>query len=737
MRVARIVERLPPNIGGKEIHVAELTRALASLGASQEIFFRDGNGVQGAVRHWRIHGGTFAEMHPLIAYCGRAVRSVVRSHRREPFDVIHAHGDFVEAAAAAILSRHLRIPAILTVHGGLSDAMLHNDARLCTFSAMHSIITVSAEIATDLRSIGVAAPTTVMPSAVRDDFFNDRGGFFGPERVIAVGRLSPVKGIEYLIAAHDQLSEREIEWVIVGGGTGEYADDVRREISRRPRMKIIDEDDAATIAALLRSSSVFVLPSVRQRGQEEGVPTALLEAVAGGVPVVASRTGGLAELFRGRDVGWLTDPGDVGSLTAAICECLDDPGKAEQRARAARAHLPIRTWSEVAQKVLGIYERAIADSRRRSALLVLPWFDFGGAEYFALSVARGLAERGVRTAIAAAPGGLVDELDNDLEFVPLRRLHSLEDAWHNLLCLTGNVIRRMPDAVNSHHIPLGLAARASCTCALTRSRHVLTLHTTEDPRMAPVVGWAGAYAFDRVLFVADSVRDEFIGHAPRWRRQRFSVVHVGVELPALQVKDRRCVINVARLISRKGHATLLEAWRRVAADGRASDWELELWGDGPEARCIKSELLTVPQARLVGSVPRASEKLGRYPIVVLPSIREGLPLTLVEAMAAGCAVVASDIPGCRELLGESAGILVPAGDPHALAEALLKLIESPERVAELGSAARTRIAVAFSRRRMVSRYYEEMFREATRQPNSADVEDAQPGVLEGSRPIGL
>jgi glycosyltransferase involved in cell wall biosynthesis len=226
--------------------------------------------------------------------------------------------------------------------------------------------------------------------------------------------------------------------------------------------------------------------------------------------------------------------------------------------------------------------------------------------------------------------------------------------------------------------------------------------------MAPLVGIAGSFIFDSVLCVAESVRKDFARWAVPWKRSRFLVVRFGIEVAKPVPRQERLVGNVARLVGRKGHPILIEAWRHVLSDDRAAGWTLELWGEGPDRPLLERLVASVPGVTLVGSVHDASQHIGRFEIIVLPSLREGLPLTVLEAMAAGCPVVASDLPGCREVLGDTAGILVAPGDAVALSAALLELIADPTRRAELARAGQRRVAEMFCPQEMVDRYHAAM-----------------------------
>ena len=708
MRVARLVERLPPAQGGKEVHASELTRALAARGLEQHVFSRCGDPVSGAASQSAWRGpARLAGNARLAGWCAWVVRAIRIEHRRRPFDLIHAHGDFPEAVAAATLSATLRIPALLTVHGGLSSTGWHDEARLASFSAMQRVIVVSNEVAADLRRIGVSSPITVTPSGVRDEFFDERSGSSEPV-VVAVGRLAPVKGLESLIAARDAMDGGGLRWTVVADGRGAYADGIRGAIARRPDMSCVVLRDPRELAKLLRSATAFVLPSVDLDGQREGVPTALLEAMAAGTPVVATNTGGVADVVDRGAGGLLVPPSDPSALARAISDVVGNRRAAAERAQHARSSGRARPWGAVAEQIEGVYEQAAAAFDVPGLVYAVPWFAVGGAEQIVAHLAEDSADRGLRVAVAGAPGEMVERLDGSVAFAPLRFGWSPAVVAHNAVGFTGLGVRLRPRAVNSHHFLTGLSARAGLTAARVRTRHVMTVHGTERSVYDPVIGTLGPYIFDELLPVAEVVRAQFARWAPPWRRGRFRVVHAGVEEPPPVAEVRERVVGVvARLVGRKGHRILLDAWARVQQDDEGARWSLELWGEGPDRDALQEQIARLgigDSVRMPGSVPDAASRLGEFPLIALPSLREGLPLILIEAMAAGVPVVASDLPGTRELIGERAGLLVPSQDVGALSEALLSLIRDPVRRTELAQAGRRRVRVHFSRSRMARDY---------------------------------
>lgn len=111
------------------------------------------------------------------------------------------------------------------------------------------------------------------------------------------------------------------------------------------------------------------------------------------------------------------------------------------------------------------------------------------------------------------------------------------------------------------------------------------------------------------------------------------------------------------------------------------------------------------QVQFLGNVADLPQRLGRTRIFVLSTHWEGMPLALVEAMAAGCACIVSDVVGAREVIQpERTGLLVPEGQPEALAQALQRLLEQPALAQRLGEAARAQAMAEYGRGTMWQGY---------------------------------
>ena len=156
-----------------------------------------------------------------------------------------------------------------------------------------------------------------------------------------------------------------------------------------------------------------------------------------------------------------------------------------------------------------------------------------------------------------------------------------------------------------------------------------------------------------------------------------------LELPrAARSGPLRCV-TVARLSPEKGLDDLLRAVAAARAGG--TDVRVTIAGDGPDRDALGTlagELGLNGEVRFAGFVPHGPELVGvldAADVFVLPSRSEGLPHSIVEAMARGLPIIGSEIGGIPELLAGGGGVVVPPGDPDALAQALVALAVDPER----------------------------------------------------------
>lgn len=158
--------------------------------------------------------------------------------------------------------------------------------------------------------------------------------------------------------------------------------------------------------------------------------------------------------------------------------------------------------------------------------------------------------------------------------------------------------------------------------------------------------------------------------------------------PIVKIQKENRILVVTRMFERKGIQYLIEALKDIS-----TDWEVCIVGDGPYLPTLKklADKLAV-SVKFLGQVPndQVFDIYLRSKIYVFPSMVENFPVVLLEAMAAGCAVITSTAPGCAEVVGNAA-IKVEAGSVEPLRRALLSLINNQQEVNRLGQLGRERV----------------------------------------------
>jgi glycosyltransferase involved in cell wall biosynthesis len=272
---------------------------------------------------------------PLAAAHARTMMKSGVSH-------VHASWATYPALAAWICWRLTGIPYSFTGHA--HDLFIHQigldrkarDARFVIAISEHNRRFLSARGLDDARVHLVHYGVDL--SAYR--FRARRTAPSGTVRLLCVASFSEFKGhvvlIEALAAGGPQTDRIEVE--LVGEGPLRRAVEALAErLGVRSRLHFLGRVSEREVAERLDQADLAVLPSVVARsGDTEGIPNALIEAMACGVPVVSTRVSGIPELVRDGETGLLAEPGDAASLRDAIERTLADPSAAEARARAGR-----------------------------------------------------------------------------------------------------------------------------------------------------------------------------------------------------------------------------------------------------------------------------------------------------------------------------------------------------------------------------------------------------------------
>lgn len=286
-----------------------------------------------------------------------------------------------------------------------------------------------------------------------------------------------------------------------------------------------------------------------------------------------------------------------------------------------------------------------------------------------------------------------------------------------------------PDVVHLHSSKAGLAGRLAI-----RGRrptvfqpHSWSFEAWTGPARVVARNWERVAARWTTVVVCVSERERCDGVRAGVRGD-LRVVRNGVDLERyplqdggaradarrrLRLDDVPTAVFVGRLSRQKGVDVLLTAWRDVVR--RLGDARLEVVGDGPERAAAEA---TAPRGvQFHGRQDDVRPWLAAADVVVLPSRWEGMPLVVLEAMACGRSVVATDVAGVGEAIGEGAGGIVPPEDPPALAQALVERLSDRPRADREGRVGRDRAERLYPVRRScdgVAAIYTELSAQASR-----------------------
>jgi glycosyltransferase involved in cell wall biosynthesis len=178
---------------------------------------------------------------------------------------------------------------------------------------------------------------------------------WSPPRILSVGRIVHQKGLDLAIRALSELQDMEWSWRIAGDGPQlPSLENAARERNMQARVEFMGWKATEQLRQEYAASNLFLFPS-----RHEGMPNAVLEAMASGLPVIATRIAGNEELVVDGQTGFLVPVEDAAALREALRDLLADDGKRARMGRAARARVEQEYgWQRAATQYLSILEKA-------------------------------------------------------------------------------------------------------------------------------------------------------------------------------------------------------------------------------------------------------------------------------------------------------------------------------------------------------------------------------------------
>lgn len=378
VRVGMLASVFAPSVGGIQTHTLRLGQRLAARGARVHVVTRIQRGLPrferlGEVRVHRVGLASARGKVGSAAYVAGAVAAVVRL--APELDVLHAHQLLSPTTAGLAAARLTGLPLVLNPHAcgpigdvGLLRAGPIGRARLrAAVRGADAFVAVSGAIAEELRGAGVAPEALwrigngVDTERFRPAPAEERAalrrvlGLDAAPLVVYAGRLAPEKGPDVLLAAWPLLLRRVPAARLLVLGDGAEAPALRAAAARLGGSVTL-AGPTPDVAPWLRAGDAFALPS-----RTEGLPVALLEAMSCGLPSVASRVGGAAEVVVDGETGRLVPPDDPAALAAGLAEALLHQAPGAGWGAAARAWVLGRASIDlVVDQFLALYARLTA-----------------------------------------------------------------------------------------------------------------------------------------------------------------------------------------------------------------------------------------------------------------------------------------------------------------------------------------------------------------------------------------
>ena len=378
MRILALNYELPPLGGGAGNATAHISRELVRLGCEVNVLTSGFRGLpaEETIDGYRVHRTPVLRRHidrcsplEMASFVLSALAPAVRLARRLQPDIVHVYFSIPTGPVAWVTKRLTGAPYLLSLRGGDVPGFLPGSLtglhrlvaplnRLVWRDA--AVIVANSAGLRDLAQQSTKKPVEMVPNGVDLQRFCPTAASRqnGALRVLFAGRLVRQKGADYLIRAVEQLirnAQADIELVIVGDGPEEPAlRQLTQQLSLTQRVHFAGWVGRDDMPGHYRSADLFVLPSF-----EEGMPNVVLEALACGLPVIATNIYGNRELVTHGHNGLLIPPGDSEALAQALLTLTREPEARRSMGLLARQRAEAYGWEHTARAYLELSSRAL------------------------------------------------------------------------------------------------------------------------------------------------------------------------------------------------------------------------------------------------------------------------------------------------------------------------------------------------------------------------------------------
>ncbi len=379
MKIVHISHEYDPTISGVRQVVQELAERQVRAGHEVHVFTSDWDKKKRIKKKSEVINGVHVTRFTHIAKVGTFSNiwpSFFSKLVKEDFDIIHSHVfghlHFVLASIAATIKG---IPHIHTTHCPWTNAHRPTLSRIGVFISYNIFSRIALKFTDKIIAItpwevnfikrfgGNEKKISVIPNGMDNSFFiKIKNNSFKKKYkikdmlVLFFGRLNVTKGPEKFVeTAHLVLKERPNTTFVIRGPDEGMKDEVKKKIGDEKRIILLQETrDRKEIVEMYQAADIFVLPSFR-----EGLPLTLFEAMAAGLPIVASPVNGVPYEMKEPDNGFLVDYGNNQNFAKKIINFLDDKKLREKVSKNNIEKSKNYKWDIISEKILKLYEKLI------------------------------------------------------------------------------------------------------------------------------------------------------------------------------------------------------------------------------------------------------------------------------------------------------------------------------------------------------------------------------------------
>jgi glycosyltransferase involved in cell wall biosynthesis len=344
MKILRLYTRLPPLLGGMENHIAQLTKEQISLGHEVSIYFNKGNKVTSSdaqvsrIPLYKIRPQFIGVFIFYFLVCLRLASN------NQKFDLVHIHGDW----SSLIFSRFIKKivgaeKLIMSIHDELSNGFLSKKALSVLIGSVDMVFASGHRLASQLKKICVKN-IIVQPSGIKDIFFKDYKRVFDKKsfQVIITSNLVKKKNLGMVLDVAKDLPL--LNFVVVGDGPEKQYLMDRIKYENIVNVQILGYKMPDELLLLYYESDIFMISSTK-----EGTPTAMLEAMACGLPIITSGAGGVENILGSHN--YIARKNNKENFVCCISNLIKDAGLMKEISKKNVKLSYSFSWANVAKKI--------------------------------------------------------------------------------------------------------------------------------------------------------------------------------------------------------------------------------------------------------------------------------------------------------------------------------------------------------------------------------------------------